>query len=59
MTFPDGSRVGITGLGTIMEGLYRERKPAAPAMSFEMMELKKSQVALLPVRSTTIRKCFS
>jgi hypothetical protein len=42
ITLPDGSREGIMGLDSVMEDMYRQKKPVGSAIGPEIFERLKS-----------------
>jgi len=51
LAFPDGSRVGLTGLDSVMADLQREGKPADEAAALEMISrLEKNNYIADPAR---------
>jgi hypothetical protein len=58
LTFPDGSQVGIIGLDTVMEDLYRQGKSADGTIGSEMIERLKKQNYLAPSALPTYETIF-
>ncbi len=59
LTFPDGTRVGITGLDEVMERLYRDGRLADARIAADIMEELKSENYFAPSARPAYEELFS
>jgi hypothetical protein len=58
ISFPDGSQVGIIGLGEVMEELFREGKPVNNTTALEMIERLRKKNYISPSAQNLYQQCL-